>query len=216
MDGKVAGVAFPFPVIFTGGFNPAVWRPITAYGAIDLPTYFLDLTPFVPVFADGLPHVVTIDVVSAESTHHINENWFVSGLLQVITDPSGEPTTGRMLVYDVEPYATTHISGSVNPSEVVVTVEAERHVFIESVVVSGSGVENYVAFRQDLFYANTQLYGDDATVQVRMHVVVVVRGSLTPLSLFRPSIRSRLGPYHRFTTMSPSSPTISHTLCMST
>ena len=26
VDGQVAGVAFPYAVIFTGGINPAVWR----------------------------------------------------------------------------------------------------------------------------------------------------------------------------------------------
>lgn len=26
VDGRVAGVAFPYAVIFTGGINPAVWR----------------------------------------------------------------------------------------------------------------------------------------------------------------------------------------------
>lgn len=26
VDGQVAGVAFPYAVIFTGGFNPSAWR----------------------------------------------------------------------------------------------------------------------------------------------------------------------------------------------
>lgn len=26
VDGKLAGVAFPYPVIYTGGFVPAAWR----------------------------------------------------------------------------------------------------------------------------------------------------------------------------------------------
>ena len=58
-------------------------RPITSYGAIELPTYFLDLTPFVPILADGKPHNISMGVVSAESDHAINANWFVSGLVQV-------------------------------------------------------------------------------------------------------------------------------------
>lgn len=58
-------------------------RPITSYGAIELPTYFIDLTPFVPVLADGKPHNISLDVASAESNHATNQNWFVSGLVQV-------------------------------------------------------------------------------------------------------------------------------------
>lgn len=58
-------------------------RPITSYAALDLPTYFMDLTPFVPILADGDVHSVTIDVSSAESNHTINSNWIVSGNIQV-------------------------------------------------------------------------------------------------------------------------------------
>ena len=83
-------------MIFTGGIVPTAWRPITSYGALDLPTYFLDLTPFVPVLTDGQPHTISLDVVSAEDDHTINQNWFVSGLLQVVTDPSGKETITRV------------------------------------------------------------------------------------------------------------------------
>ena len=73
-------------------------RPITAYGAMDLPTYFLDLTPFVPILTDGQPHNITIDVVSAEQNHTINGSWNLSGNLQVVLDPSGLPTTGKVVL----------------------------------------------------------------------------------------------------------------------
>jgi hypothetical protein len=32
IDGKMAGVAWPFPVIFTGGIIPGFWRPIVGIG----------------------------------------------------------------------------------------------------------------------------------------------------------------------------------------
>ncbi|KAI6022667.1 peptide N-acetyl-beta-D-glucosaminyl asparaginase amidase A-domain-containing protein [Pisolithus marmoratus] len=158
VDGQLAGVAFPYAVIFTGGINPAVWRPITAYGAIDLPTYFLDLTPFAPIFADGLPHNVTIDVASAEVDHTVNQNWYVSGLLQVVTDSSGKRTTGQMVTYNAQPYATTQTYGSTDANDVNVTVNAQRQIYIESIVVSGSGHSNHVIFEQNLAYTNTQWY----------------------------------------------------------
>ncbi|EIW85186.1 hypothetical protein CONPUDRAFT_87677 [Coniophora puteana RWD-64-598 SS2] len=166
VDGQVAGVAFPYAVIFTGGINPSCWQPITSYGAIDLPTYFLDLTPFVPVFADGLPHNVSLDVASAESNHTINANWYVSGLLQVVTDPSGQPTTGNITAYDVQPYAVAHTDGSVGANgDVTVTVAATRSVRIESTIVSGSGDTTAVVWAQDLEFSNTQYYLDNATTQ---------------------------------------------------
>ncbi|KAF9227924.1 hypothetical protein BS17DRAFT_726591 [Gyrodon lividus] len=158
VDGQVAGVAFPYAVIFTGGINPSVWRPITSYGALDLPTYFLDMTPFAPVFADGLPHNVSLDVVSAETNHTLNQNWYVSGLLQVVVDPSGKPTTGKITSYDVQPYAVTETTAAMGGGDVNITVKAQRSLRIEAVIISGSGQENNVIFQQNLGYINTQYY----------------------------------------------------------
>ena len=62
---------------------------------------------------DGQPHNISLDVVSAEDDHTINQNWFVSGLLQVVTDPSGKPTTGKITKYDAQPFAVTSTTGSV-------------------------------------------------------------------------------------------------------
>ena len=36
VDGKLMGVSWPFPVIFTGGIVPGVWRPIVGIDAFDL------------------------------------------------------------------------------------------------------------------------------------------------------------------------------------
>ena len=60
-----------------------ILSPITSYGALDLPTYYIDLTPFVPLLADGTPHNVSLDVISAEKNHTIDDNWFLSGNIQV-------------------------------------------------------------------------------------------------------------------------------------
>lgn len=141
-------------------------RPITSYGALDLPTYFLDLTPFAPTFADGLPHNVTLDVASAEANHTLNQNWYVSGLLQVVTDPSGKPTTGGITSYDVQPYAVTETLASIGGTDVNITVKAQRSLYIEAVVISGSGQETSVAFQQNLDYTNTQYYLNNTNTQV--------------------------------------------------
>jgi Peptide N-acetyl-beta-D-glucosaminyl asparaginase amidase A len=186
VDDQLAGVAFPYATIFTGGIIPSAWRyghalymavkfiiytshrPITSYGALDLPTYFLDLTPFVPLLTDGNPHTFTLDVASAEIDHAINDNWYVSGLLQVITDPSGKPTTGNITAYNAEPYARTTTTGDIAPNgDVTITVTATRHVSIEADILSGSGESRHVVWQQDLHYSNTQYYLDGNSEQVR-------------------------------------------------
>lgn len=72
VDGKLAGSALPWAVWFTGAYNPLIWRPIPGTGALDLPRYYVDLTPWLPTLTDGKNHTVTIDVISAENDHAIN------------------------------------------------------------------------------------------------------------------------------------------------
>ncbi|PFH54353.1 hypothetical protein AMATHDRAFT_53284, partial [Amanita thiersii Skay4041] len=167
VDGQVAGVAFPYATIFTGGIVPTAWRPITSYGALDLPTYFLDLTPFVPLLTDNVPHTFTIDVVSAEPDHVILQNWFVSGLLQVITDRSPKRTTGKITKYDVQPFAQTVTTGSVAKNgDVIVNVTASRSIHIEADIISGSGELTKAVWTQELSYSNTQSFLDNTFIQI--------------------------------------------------
>ena len=143
------------------------YRPITSYGALDLPTYFLDLTPFVPILTDGKPHAISLDVASAENNHTINHNWFLSAALQVFTDTSSSPTTGKMTRYSVEPFSQTTTVGSVGENgDVNVTVSATRQVRIESTIISGSGMVNNVVWVQSLEYNNVQNYLSNTTIQV--------------------------------------------------
>ncbi|KAL0946894.1 hypothetical protein HGRIS_013058 [Hohenbuehelia grisea] len=167
VDGQVAGVAFPYATIFTGGIVPTAWRPITSYGALDLPTYFLDLTPFVPILTDGKPHIITIDVASAEPDNHtILQNWFVSGLLQVVTDSSSKPTTGKITSYSADPFAVSTNNAVVGANgDVDITVTASRKIRIESQITSGSGKSTRVVFSQDLRYSNVQTYRDNFGIQ---------------------------------------------------
>lgn len=143
-------------------------RPITSYGALDLPTYFLDITPFVPILADGNPHNITIDVASAESDHVILQNWFLSGVLQVFTDSSSKPTTGKITQYTADPFSQTNTVGTVGANgDVVFTVSATRKIHIESTIVSGSGKVNHVVWSQDLTYSNAQSVLNNTLIQVK-------------------------------------------------
>ncbi|KAG7092458.1 hypothetical protein E1B28_008812 [Marasmius oreades] len=190
IDGKVAGVVFPYAVIFTGGYTPPLWRPITSYGALELPTYFLDVTPFVPILADGNPHNFTIDVISAETNHTINQNWFVSGNLQVVTDSSPKPTTGKITRYEVESFPKTTTAGMVRGlGDFDFTVTATRELRIEADVISGSGRINHVVFRQALSYSNFQNYKENATFQTIQQnttgtVVSIHSGSVAVSDIF--------------------------------
>ncbi|KAI9451406.1 peptide N-acetyl-beta-D-glucosaminyl asparaginase amidase A-domain-containing protein [Lactarius psammicola] len=166
VDGRVAGVAFPIPLCF----QEEASRPIAAYGSADMPTYHLDLTPFIPILTDGGPHTITLDVASAElDNHEINQNWFISGLLQVTLDSSEIPTTGNITVYDASDFATlTTASIDANGVDRVnIVVNATRRVHIEAEIIAGSGARTEVVFTQDMEYGHVQNYLQNfATINV--------------------------------------------------
>lgn len=93
IDDQVAGITAPYPVIFTGGLNPLLWRPQTSYGSYDQPTYLFDVTPFLGVMSDGNPHTYGIRVVSAEESGKIPKGWFVSANLQLVLSKDSQGVT---------------------------------------------------------------------------------------------------------------------------
>lgn len=62
IDGNLAGVAWPFPVIFTGGIVPGLWRPVVGIDAFDLREDEIDITPWLPLLCDGKEHNFTVRV----------------------------------------------------------------------------------------------------------------------------------------------------------
>lgn len=166
VDGKLAGVVFPYPVIYTGGILPTLWRPISAYGSFDSPTYNVDLTPFVPVLADGQEHTITLDVVSSEPGHEINSNWLISGNIQVLLDESNKPTTGQITKYSVPDYAVANESKNASSNgDLAFTVTAKRDLVIQAEIITGSGKRTLVVWEQHLSFSNVQQYLDGASYQ---------------------------------------------------
>lgn len=115
VDGILAGAVAPYPVIFTGGISPLMWRPQTGFGSYDQPTYLLDLTAFLGILCDGREHDYEIRVASAEEDEQINKSWFVSGNLQVVVGKEGDVTSGSTPVVEVSSNKDSFVlSGSVN------------------------------------------------------------------------------------------------------
>jgi hypothetical protein len=99
IDGKLAGVSWPFPSLFTGGVDPGLWRPIVGIDAYDLPTFEIDATPWLPLLCDGNPHTFGIKIVGFDkfvsgNTGSIGENWWVTGNVFVWLDAHSNQTTG--------------------------------------------------------------------------------------------------------------------------
>ena len=121
------------------------------------------------MLTDGESHSITLDVASAEPDHQINQNWFLSGLLQVKLDSSTLPTTGKITRYEASNFATSSVSSSARGADVNITLSASRSVYIEAEIIAGSGARTEVVFSQNLEYENAQNYLQNFTIQVCFH-----------------------------------------------
>lgn len=102
VDGQLAGVQWPFPVIFTGGVVPAFWTPMVGIDAFDLKEGEIDISPWLGILCDGKPHNFSINVVglnddggtTATLSSNVGGNWQVTGKIFIWLDAPGSITTG--------------------------------------------------------------------------------------------------------------------------
>lgn len=95
VDGRVAGIAAPYPHIYTGGWsNPFLWYAIPAPRAFDIAPIRYELTPFIGLLNDGKPHEIRFRVLGLEAGR---EGWKLMPNVQVWRDPSGKRVSARLL-----------------------------------------------------------------------------------------------------------------------
>ncbi|KAJ5130145.1 uncharacterized protein N7515_006184 [Penicillium bovifimosum] len=94
IDGILAGVVWPFPIIFTGGVAPGYWRPIVGIDAFDLRQPEIDISPFLPMLQDGKRHSFEIRVTglnvsddgSVTLAGTVGSYWVVTGNIFLYLD----------------------------------------------------------------------------------------------------------------------------------
>lgn len=94
IDGNYVGSEVPFPVIFTGGINPLFWEPVVAIGAFNLPSYDMDLTPFLGLLLDGKSHEFALGVNNGISY------WLVDANLHLWLDHGSSNVEAGSVRYD--------------------------------------------------------------------------------------------------------------------
>ncbi|SPO32146.1 related to peptide-n4- (n-acetyl- beta -glucosaminyl) asparagine amidase [Ustilago trichophora] len=163
IDGQFAGFVTPYPVIFTGGINPLLWRPSANYGTFDQPTYNIDITPWVGGLTDGKEHSFELAVVSSEVGGRINDaSWFVSGNVQVYLDASEKRTVGSVVKVEkggefVDGYTRGKMEGDplVNGTlSYEVGLKQPRSFGVAGTIKTGSGVEYVAGWYQTAQFTN--------------------------------------------------------------
>ncbi|KAK8935156.1 hypothetical protein KSP39_PZI013744 [Platanthera zijinensis] len=104
LDGDVVGAIWPFTVIYTGGINPLLWRPISAIGSFDLPSYDIEITPFLGRILDGKGHSFEFGVTNALDV------WFIDANLHLWLDSKSSFTEGSLIEYQAPGFVPSLIS----------------------------------------------------------------------------------------------------------
>lgn len=167
IDGALAGVQWPFPVIFTGGVSPALHRPIASPDAFDLKEHEIDITPFLPLLCDGRPHVFSIRVAgiiddgngNGELIEPVGSSWYITGKVFIWLDEDANSiTTGSLpTIQATSPSITvtrdlaTNSSGT--NSSLLYTTSTHRELVVSATVQTQTGSDT-VSWSQKLSYSN--------------------------------------------------------------
>ncbi|KAL1881050.1 hypothetical protein Plec18167_003592 [Paecilomyces lecythidis] len=169
IDGVLAGVVWPFPVIFTGGVAPGFWRPIVGIDAFDLREPEIDITPFIPLLTDGRSHTFEIKVLGLDTSEDgtatlsdtVGSYWVVTGkVFLYFGDNTIHQNKSRPQISAPEPQfaiardLVRNVSGA-NES-LAYSVKAERTLTVRS---------SSFVWSQSLSYSNFGLLNQQGTSQ---------------------------------------------------
>jgi hypothetical protein len=96
IDGKLAGIASPYPNIWTGGWSPYLWSVIPSPTAFDVRPLEFDLTPFAGLLNDGKAHTVDVTVAGVPAGQ---TGWSAPTNILVWQDAHKSVVTGALTSY---------------------------------------------------------------------------------------------------------------------
>lgn len=160
LDGLPAGVAQVYPVVYTGGIVPTLWRPVPAIDAFVTQPYTLDLTPFAALLSNGRPHTVTL------TPYGDNDYWLVDATLFLDENPRGTATTGALTMDSLTLAPTVATIQTPQPDgSTLVSVRVDRAWTISGYVNTPHGTLT-TTVRTQSAYTNTDRVSDAGKHQV--------------------------------------------------
>lgn len=178
IDGQLAGVEWPFPILFSGGVDPGAWRPIVGIDTYDLPTFEIDVTPWLSLLCDGQEHEFQIQVVgfddyTEDDIGAVGSNWYVAGSVFVWLDETVNQTAAGDITistpspdFDYSPVlaATVSDNGTVTNSSFWFSLAVERTLSISSVIGTAEGNKT-VSWCQQISFKSIQNLTNEALNQ---------------------------------------------------
>lgn len=180
IDGQLAGVQWPFPVIFTGGVVPSFWSPMVGVDAFDLKEGEIDITPWLGVLCDGQSHNFTINVVGLNDTggttatlsSGVNSNWQVTGKVFVWLDSANTNavTTGAApTINGANPAILVSQSLTKNATgfndTLTYTTSVSRQLIVSGSITTSSGTR-IVSWTQTLTHTDNGVLSNQGATQL--------------------------------------------------
>ncbi|KAA0066768.1 peptide-N4-(N-acetyl-beta-glucosaminyl)asparagine amidase A [Cucumis melo var. makuwa] len=157
LDGDIVAAVWPFTVIYTGGVNPLLWRPISGIGSFNLPSYDIELTPFLGNLLDGKGHSFGFRV-----THALNV-WFINANLHLWLDDNSVKTEAKLLNHIVSSPSMSQDLNFTGADGTFLT-KVTRSVSSAGWVKSSFGTITTLS-NQDLSYSNLMMMGNNGSSQ---------------------------------------------------
>ncbi|KAL9125515.1 MAG: hypothetical protein Q9217_005287 [Psora testacea] len=191
IDGQLTGVSWPFPIIFTGGIVPGLWRPIVGIDAFDLRPHEIDITLWLPVLCDGAEHTFEIRVAGlnddgagyAALSETVGSYWVVTGTIFLFLGKEGSVTAGSIASINTLAPAIEVLSSTItNPAganeTLAYSVSVFRSINITSTLKTSAGTRP-ASWTQQLSYRNDNILTSQGLVQ---HTVQLTQGTDTSSS----------------------------------
>ncbi|KAI3986844.1 hypothetical protein MKX01_014545 [Papaver californicum] len=170
VDGVTVGSVIPIPVVFSGGINPLFWEPVVAIGAFNLPTYDVDLTPFLGFLLDGKNHSFGLGVAYSNSV------WLVNANLHLWLDHGSDIVTAQSISYGTEPMQLQNQT-QFETLDGQFKIEGQRKTEYSGWVKSSAG--NFTTRISEEFKFQNEIklskYGQDKEVEQKIKVKTEIR-----------------------------------------
>lgn len=168
IDDNVVGTVVPFPVISNGGIDPLFWEPLVSIGAFDLPSYELELTPFLGLLLDqnNNQHFLKLEMADALSF------WLVDANLHLWLDSNGSKVEAGPIRYE-DPSICLERESKFHQLDGKFTVEGERKSEVSGWVSSGTGNFTTHVYSKQEFESKVVIKHNGTKWTVKQEVKVV-------------------------------------------
>ncbi|GLJ13662.1 hypothetical protein SUGI_0217760 [Cryptomeria japonica] len=170
VDDIVVGAVWPFPVVYTGGINPLFWRPVSGIGSFILPSYEIEMTPFLGRLLDGEEHKFSLTVTNALSV------WFVDANLHLWLDKNSARTNGKLTEYEAPPLKI-NVESNFEGLDGSFVTSANRKISHSGWVESSQGnITTHIS--QEYKYINSMTFGNNGDAQTVEQSIMATSGAI--------------------------------------